>query len=66
MLYYKEYTCHRYNLIGKRNIFDDTIYSFDIETTSYIKYKGNIYQADYYQNLTKKEQVGGRSRLDPS
>ena len=56
MLYYKEYTCHRYNLIGKRNIFDDTIYSFDIETTSYIKYKGNIYQADYYQNLTKKEQ----------
>ena len=56
MLYYKEYTCHRYNLIGKRNVFDDTIYSFDIETTSYIKYKGNIYQADYYQNLTKKEQ----------
>ena len=56
MLYYKEYKYHRYNLIGKRNIFDDTIYSFDIETTSYIKYNGKIYQADEYQNLSKKEQ----------
>ena len=56
MKYYKEYKGHRYNLVGKRKVFDDTIYSFDIETTSYIKYKDQIYQADYYQELNKKEQ----------
>ena len=56
MKYYKEYKSHRYNLIGKRKVFDDTIYSFDIETTSYIRYNGKIYQADYYQELDKKEQ----------
>ena len=56
MKYYKEYKSHRYNLIGKRKVFDDTIYSFDIETTSYIKYENKIYQADYYQKLNKKEQ----------
>lgn len=56
MKYYKEYTYHRYNLVGNRKVFDDTIYSFDIETTSYIIYKGKTYQADYYQKLSKKEQ----------
>ena len=56
MLYYKEYKYHNYNVIGKRKTFDDTIYSFDIETTSYIKYDEKIYQADYYQKLNKKEQ----------
>lgn len=56
MKYYKEYKYHQYNIIGKRKCFDDTIYTFDIETTSYIIYEGKIYQADYYQQLGKKEQ----------
>lgn len=56
MKYYNEYKGHRYNVVGTRKAFDDTIYSFDIETTSYIKYKGNIYPTTKYQELTKKEQ----------
>ena len=56
MLYWNEYKGHKPDICGRKNKFDNTIYSFDIETTSYIKYKGKIYQADYYQELSKKEQ----------
>lgn len=56
MLYWNEYKGHKADVHGRKNKFDNTIYSFDIETTSYIKHKGQIYQADKYQELTKKEQ----------
>lgn len=56
MLYWNEYKGHKPDIHGRKNKFDNTIYSFDIETTSYIKHKGEIYQADKYQELTKKEQ----------
>ena len=56
MLYWNEYEGHKPEVHGRKNKFDNTIYSFDIETTSYIKHNEKIYQADKYQELTKKEQ----------
>lgn len=55
MLYWNEYKGHKPDIQGRKNKFDNTIYSFDIETTSYIIYKGELYQADKYQELSKKE-----------
>ena len=56
MLYYKEYKNHNPIIIGrKNNKIDNTIYSFDIETTSYIKMDGIIYNASCYENFTEKE-----------
>ncbi|MCM1219439.1 MAG: hypothetical protein NC548_33590 [Lachnospiraceae bacterium] len=37
--------------------YDNNIYTFDIETTNYIIYKGQIYQSDYYDTLPHTEQV---------
>lgn len=56
MLYWNEYKGHKPEIHGRKNKFDNTVYSFDIETTSYIKHNGKLYQADKYQELTKKEQ----------
>ena len=56
MLYWNEYKGHKPDIHGRKNKFDNTIYSFDIETTSYIQFKGELYQADKYQELSKKEQ----------
>ena len=56
MLYWNEYKGHKPDVHGRKNKFDNTIYSFDIETTSYIIHNNELYQADKYQELTKKEQ----------
>ena len=56
MLYWNEYKGHKPDIHGRKNKFDNTVYSFDIETTSYIQHNGKLYQADKYQELTKKEQ----------
>lgn len=56
MKYWKEYDYHHYSVTGTRKRCDDTIYTFDIETTSYIIYKGEIYETSKYQELDKKEQ----------
>lgn len=56
MEYWTEYKGHKYNVSGRKDKFDETIYSFDIETTSYINYEGKIYKSDKYQELTKKQQ----------
>ena len=37
MLYYKKYIRHEHSIIGKRKKYDTTIYTFDIETSSYLK-----------------------------
>ena len=56
MIYYKEYVYHSPILVGKgKNKVDNNIYSFDIETTSYIKLDGNIYNASSYESFTSKE-----------
>lgn len=56
MIYYKEYKNHKPLIIGKRaKKIDNNIYSFDIETTSYLKLNGKIYNASSYENFNKKE-----------
>lgn len=56
MIYYKSYKNHEPLIIGKRGKkVDNNIYSFDIETTSYLKLNGKIYNASYYESFNKKE-----------
>ena len=56
MIYYKKYKGHNSFLVGtKKYRYDNNIYVFDIETTSYLKLNGKLYNASYYENFTKKE-----------
>ena len=57
MIYYKEYKNHDSFLVGrfKNKKYDNNIYTFDIETTSYLKYHGKIYDAKSYEKFTDKE-----------
>lgn len=56
MKFYTEYICSFADLVGQRKKIDNTIYTFDIETTSYIILNNKVYPAIEYQNLTKEEQ----------
>lgn len=56
MIYYKHYIKHQYEIIGKRKKYDTTIYTFDIETSSYLLLNNKIIPAIEYQNLSKEEQ----------
>ncbi len=56
MIYWKEYRGHNLDIMGKKKMFDKNIYTFDIETTSYIILNGKQMKAIEYLNLTKKEQ----------
>lgn len=55
MRYYTEYFGHNYNVIGKRKKYDDTIYTFDIETTSFLILNGKILNAIDYLELNEDE-----------
>lgn len=56
MIYYKEYKYHEPLIIGRKNHqVDNNIYSFDIETTSYLKLYGKQYNSKDYENFTQKE-----------
>ena len=56
MLYYKKYIKHEHEIIGKRKKYDTTIYSLDIETSSYLLLDGKQIPAIKYQELSKEEQ----------
>lgn len=58
MLYYKQFKKEKYvpEILGNKKKFDNTIYTFDIETTSFYTYLGKIYSASEYLTLNKKEQ----------
>ena len=56
MLYWTEYSKHAHNISGRKIKYDNTIYSFDIETTSYLVLDGNVLPAEDYENLSTKEQ----------
>ena len=56
MIYYKNYIGHSPDIVGKRKKVDNTIYSFDIETTSYLILDGEQRAGIEYQDLTKEEQ----------
>lgn len=55
MKYYTEYKGHYYNVIGKKKLYDDTIYTFDIETTSFLILDGKQLNAMDYLKLNEDE-----------
>lgn len=56
MLYWNKYDGHNGDICGKRKKFDNTIYAFDIETTSYLILNGKQIPAIDYLKLSDKEQ----------
>lgn len=54
--YWKEYEGHKYSIGGKGKKFDTTIYTFDIETTSYLMLDGSVYSSIEYLKMSKKDQ----------
>lgn len=56
MKYYREYKPHKFEILGNRKKFDSTIYTFDIETSSIIKFNNKLISAINYKDLTKDEQ----------
>lgn len=56
MIHWSEYKGHKKDIHGRKNKFDNTIYSFDIETSSYIISNNEVLKSEEYQNLSKKEQ----------
>ena len=55
MINYKLYAGHEKITKGKRNKYDNNIYTFDIETTSYFIYNNKIYNNIDYLKLNEKE-----------
>ena len=56
MIYYKNYEYHNPIILGRKGKkIDNTIYSFDIETTSYIKLNGKLYNSSCYENFNQKQ-----------
>lgn len=56
MRYWKDYKGHDVDILGKSKKIDNTIYTFDIETTSYLILDGEVINAREYQILTPDEQ----------
>ena len=56
MKYYKEFQYHFGDIVGERKKVDNTIYSLDIETSSYLILHGRILPAIKYLELTEEEQ----------
>lgn len=55
MKYWKKYEYHEIDLRGKRKYYDNNVYTFDIETTSYIILDGKQYDTLIYDRLDEKE-----------
>lgn len=57
MKFYSEFESHFAELVkSKKGYIDNTIYTFDIETTSYLILNGKQIPACKYLELTKDEQ----------
>ena len=56
MKYWTEYRGHEVDILGKKKKIDNTIYTFDIETTSYLMIGDRIISARDYQSLSDDEQ----------
>lgn len=54
MKLWREYSGHKYEIIGKRKLIDSTIYTFDIETSSYLILDGEVIPASDYEKLDSK------------
>lgn len=56
MINYKKYINHNSYILGRKNHkIDNNIYTFDIETTSYIKLYGKQYDSKSYEDFSDKE-----------
>ena len=53
MQYYTNYVSHEKKIVGKRKKVDNTVFSFDIETTSYIILNNKIFYGVEYDNFTE-------------
>lgn len=56
MKYWTDYNGHEVDILGKTKKIDNTIYTFDIETTSYLVLAGKIISAREYPKLSPEEQ----------
>lgn len=56
MIYWKDYYGHEVDIKGIRKKYDNTIYTFDIETSSYLILNNKQYNVNEYLKLTKNEQ----------
>lgn len=56
MLYWTEYEGHDPEILGIRKKYDNTIYTFDIETTSFLILDDKMIPAIDYLKLTKEDQ----------
>ena len=56
MKYWTDYNGHEVDILGKTKKIDNTIYTFDIETTSYLVLDGKIVSAREYPKLSPEEQ----------
>lgn len=57
MIYWTNYKGHKPVIQGKRKKYDNTIYTFDIETTSYIILDSKQYNSLKYDSLSEDEQA---------
>lgn len=55
MIFYENYYGHSYELIGKRKKYDNTVYTLDIETSSYFVLNDKVYSGIEYKNLSEDE-----------
>lgn len=56
MKYWNEYYGHDIIEVGNRKKYDNTIMSFDIETTSYLIYNNELIETKEYEKYTKEQQ----------
>lgn len=56
MKYWNEFVEPIPQIVGKKIKYDNNIYTFDIETTSFFILNGEVHNAIDYKDLTKKEQ----------
>ena len=55
MLYWDHYRGHDPVILGKRKKIDNTVYTFDIETSSYIIFNGKQYNATEYLKFSEQD-----------
>ena len=54
MVYYKKYEPIKKIICGKKEKFDNNIFSFDIETTSILMLNGEVLTNNEYEKLNDK------------
>ena len=57
MKYWTDYKGHDVCILGKKKRIDNTIYTFDIETTSYLMLDGRVLSSREYPYLSSEEQA---------